>query len=773
MVYQGVFRTLTVRLLVWYNFRLGLRHHPPSHVVWPTLDATASLTQSRQLYPYANRLVGNTFLIESMNPPPDDDQIHAHADMVFRTCLRVTGNAQDAADVSQEVFIAWMQARGTIRGPVGAWLHGVARLRSLEFLRRNHRRSNHERQADGPADLADDQAWRGQLDEALSELDGTTRAMVIEHHLMGVEQAALANRFRCTQATVSRRISKAMERLRVVLERRGITAAPAMIPLWFGNESSQPPCPADLLEPLLAHAHVAGTAGMLLPKVATASWKAWIASAAAALLMSTVLIASAARNVPFVGHEGRYLTANGQLIHLHGGSLYGAPWRQAGFDAYVDTWLDQAQADGMNAIRIVDFLDGGNADWRPPVTWLNLDHLIDAIAMRKMYAILDLSTYRNMLERTHGQEQPGISAAYDPARWAAFTAFISARYRNASCLAFYSIAGACEVPAHQRITSAELTRFYDLVSTQLRAGDPHHMISSGGLLFLDWASGIDWKAIFSLPNIRMAAVQVHSKGDETVLPRIADWCRQADVDMPFVIDECGLKQGDDDRARAAQLRDIFALGARYASVGTMVWNIGPEHASDSCDVGPQTPAVWAMLRESEGYFHTGFESADPLPEPAASAAPPEDRATAQCVTFSGGGDRGDQAFRYALPAAQGKPASLRIFRVALAIRSGTRLSYRINPEQEGGRHIAIDLHCSDGTWLHDTKAVDRRGMGMDPGSGHGGTLPLNAWSEIDCELGLWLQGRIVDAIVVSFDHPGGSGPASAYLDEVMITNSGF
>ena len=120
-----------------------------------------------------------------MERPSDDAEIRAHADLVFRTCLRLTGNAQDAADVSQEVFVAWLRARGAIRGPLGAWLHGTARQRSLDFLRRGHRRVRNEQQAELPTDLASDDSWRTHLDEALTALDGTSRALVIEHHLLG------------------------------------------------------------------------------------------------------------------------------------------------------------------------------------------------------------------------------------------------------------------------------------------------------------------------------------------------------------------------------------------------------------------------------------------------------------------------------------------------------------------------------------------------------------------------------------------------------------
>jgi RNA polymerase sigma factor (sigma-70 family) len=223
-----------------------------------------------------------------MTPPSDDAEIRAHADLVFRTCLRLTGNAQDAADVSQEVFIAWLQARGTIRGPLAAWLHGTARQRALDFLRRGHRRAQHERQAEAPADPAARDDWRAHLDEALADLDGTTRALVIEHHLLGVDQGRLAARFRCTQATVSRRLAKALERLRALLERRGVTVAPALLPPWFAREAAQPPCPADLVAPVLAQAQVAGAAGLLGPALIGGGW-GWLGLGGAALALLAVL----------------------------------------------------------------------------------------------------------------------------------------------------------------------------------------------------------------------------------------------------------------------------------------------------------------------------------------------------------------------------------------------------------------------------------------------------------------------------------------------------
>jgi RNA polymerase sigma factor (sigma-70 family) len=732
---------------------------------------------------------------------PDDAQIHAHADLVFRTCLRLTGNAQDAADVSQEVFIAWMQAQGTINGPVGAWLHGTARLRSLEFLRRNHRRANHERQADAPTSNTQDASWRAHLDDALAELDAPSRALVVEYHLMGAEQADLATRFRCTQATVSRRIAKAMEQLRTLLERRGVSAAPAIMPLWFAQDLAQPRCPTELIAPVLAQAHVTGSASLLGSAITGAAWKLWLgASAAAALLATAMTVTTFQRaesgvlgetvtgdptktNDVFVRRTGHYLTLNGKPIHLHGATFYGAPWRGDQFNAYVDTWMKHAQDNGLNSIRICDFIHNSDRNqWRDVRTWENLDYLLSVITKRKMFAILDLSTYRNLIERTYKQDPKAekddlsIAAAYDAKNWVDFTAFVSARYKNCPSLAFYSIAGEADAPVSKRISTKGLTEFFDQVSTQLHTGDPNHLISSGGLLFLDWDAGIDWKAIFALPNIQMANVHIYSDGDISVLPKVAEWARQPDVNVPFVIEEFGLQQHSTDAKRAQYVDDagrstyfqrIYALGSLYSSVGTLFWNLGPELKRESCDVGPQTPVAWTVVRDSETLLRSSFEPTDAAPTLSAAPGAP---APSECVLRTGTAHTGDKALRFASSGTLRVPAASTIYRVNLMVRANSKLSYWINPEQDNGRHVAVDLHCTDGTWLSESKAVDAQKRSMQAKAGYGGDLPLKQWSEIRCDIGQWLAGKMVDRIVVTYDHASASGPFGCFLDDLVVTN---
>jgi RNA polymerase sigma factor (sigma-70 family) len=226
-------------------------------------------------------------MVETRMTTADDDLIRAHADMVFATCMRFTGNAQDAADVSQEVFIAWMQQRGRIRGPVAAWLHGTARRRSLDWLRRHHRRSQHERQSDVPAlamPSGDDGAWRTALDACLAKLDPRQRTLVIEHHLMGLSQESLATRWRISQATVSRHLALAMERLRQGLVRHGVTAATvAAVSVALSDLKASEACPSGLRNPLLAHAQIQGGGALVGAGSLVVWWTTWPVIAAACL----------------------------------------------------------------------------------------------------------------------------------------------------------------------------------------------------------------------------------------------------------------------------------------------------------------------------------------------------------------------------------------------------------------------------------------------------------------------------------------------------------
>src|SRR5919197_1252487 len=57
---------------------------------------------------------------------------------VYNTALRILGNPADAEDAAQDVFVRAFTHVDQYRPgePVGAWLHGIARNRSIDIVRR-------------------------------------------------------------------------------------------------------------------------------------------------------------------------------------------------------------------------------------------------------------------------------------------------------------------------------------------------------------------------------------------------------------------------------------------------------------------------------------------------------------------------------------------------------------------------------------------------------------------------------------------------------------
>jgi hypothetical protein len=103
----------------------------------------------------------------------------------------------------------------------------------------------------------------------------------------------------------------------------------------------------------------------------------------------------------------------------------------------------------------------------------------------------------------------------------------------------------------------------------------------------------------------------------------------------------------------------------------------------------------------------------------------------------------------------------------VVIQSSSTISYWINPIEDNGRYIAIDFHCTDGTTLRDSGIRDGNGNSVHPNAGHGGSIPLSAWTQISASLGS-LSGKKIDRIWVAYDRPGSTGQLRAYIDDLNV-----
>lgn len=308
----------------------------------------------------------------------------------------------------------------------------------------------------------------------------------------------------------------------------------------------------------------------------------------------------------YVTRSGTDLMYQGTAVSLYGATIYptwvtggqtlhGSAWANSGFTAYIDQIIPLAVKANLNTVRVTNFLDGVAAgNWSNSVVWQNIDYLMQQAHARGLWVILDLSAYRNYLITNN-------LYAYNPSNWTSLLNFVGQRYGTNAAIAYYAIAGEVNAVSSDQSdnssphSTAELTTFFDTVSRQLHSADGgHHLISTGGLSYLNWNSGIDYQSIYSLADIDLPAVHVYSSGDATVtVPNVSAYC--ASISKPWFIKEFGEPQSNGDSARATFFNGRFALAHQYNSVGAVFWNFGPEVKSSTFDVNQSTPLAWNAI----------------------------------------------------------------------------------------------------------------------------------------------------------------------------------
>ena len=325
--------------------------------------------------------------------------------------------------------------------------------------------------------------------------------------------------------------------------------------------------------------------GLLLAIVAATSTAVTLCGA----LVEPAAAASAGR----VSRCGTALCVDGRQWRLHMGSVNGT-------NAAADS-VSRARDLTLNTLRLTDFLDVSSAQPTAAYNetrWRKVDANLAAARTAGLRVELDLSTYRNLLWAA------GLNAyAYD---WASFLSFVASRvntvngvaYKADPTLALVAFAGEVEpvnTPANTRgVTTGQLTEFYRRVFTQWGSLAPGVLRTTGGLLQLDWSSGIDWRAIFSLPGSDVAAVHSYSDSDlEVSIPAVAAWAALAG--KPWIDEEFGYPASLGDRERARRFTDVYRLVADLGAAGSGFWNVGPQ-TTNTFDVGPQTPRTAAVVR---------------------------------------------------------------------------------------------------------------------------------------------------------------------------------
>ncbi|MEU7111649.1 sigma-70 family RNA polymerase sigma factor [Streptomyces sp. NPDC046182] len=147
--------------------------------------------------------------------------------LVHTLASRTIGDSREAEDITQQVFLAaWRGRQGyrPERGPVPAWLVGIARRKIADALSARTRRTAliaaagaalppHTVTADGPDHVLDRLVVRGEL----ARLPGVQRDVLTLAYFGDLTQAQIARRTGLPLGTVKSHARRGMQRLRCSL----------------------------------------------------------------------------------------------------------------------------------------------------------------------------------------------------------------------------------------------------------------------------------------------------------------------------------------------------------------------------------------------------------------------------------------------------------------------------------------------------------------------------------------------------------------------------
>ncbi|HWA24694.1 MAG TPA: sigma-70 family RNA polymerase sigma factor [Lacunisphaera sp.] len=165
--------------------------------------------------------------------------VQRHLPLVYHAALRRTnGDTHLAEDVAQAVFADLARSAGELQrhAMLAGWLYVATRHAAANAMRTETRRKIREYEAvimnDAPAREVAESEWarlRPELDSVMDELAGSDRDAVLLRYFENRPYAEIGAILRLSDDAARRRVDRALEKLRTLLARRGITSTAAAL----------------------------------------------------------------------------------------------------------------------------------------------------------------------------------------------------------------------------------------------------------------------------------------------------------------------------------------------------------------------------------------------------------------------------------------------------------------------------------------------------------------------------------------------------------------
>lgn len=226
--------------------------------------------------------------------------VERYLTLVHAVARRVTRSDDLARDVSQSVFLRLASRAALIPSGLSltVWLHRTTHSLAVNLVRGEERRKKRERVVAATEMNANDdpphtQGWEALapvVDRLVDALPGADRELVLARFYRGEPHAAIAARLGLSEALARKRSSRALEKLRAMLGKRGITTTSSALATLLPAHASSAPAPAALKGLILQAAQgvtpLVPTVLQTALLVMNATQKTFIIAAAAVFLAS-------------------------------------------------------------------------------------------------------------------------------------------------------------------------------------------------------------------------------------------------------------------------------------------------------------------------------------------------------------------------------------------------------------------------------------------------------------------------------------------------------
>ena len=242
--------------------------------------------------------------------------VERYIHLVHSVALRHTFNSHHAEEITQAVFIILARRAESLdqRTILSGWLYHTARLTAANFMRAEIRRSRREHESfmqSEPEEPPSQAIWNELfplLDGAMSRLGATDRDALVLRYFENKSLSQIGKVLGVGERAAQKRVSRALEKLRRVFAKRGITATTAILATEISMRSVQA-APVGLATKITATAiEGSAVAGSTLTLVnGTLHVMTWLKAKTAIVFGSAALLVAGAGVA--LAHHGRAISA--------------------------------------------------------------------------------------------------------------------------------------------------------------------------------------------------------------------------------------------------------------------------------------------------------------------------------------------------------------------------------------------------------------------------------------------------------------------------------